>query len=328
MERLKSWRWSRLLDEDGIKRADCKEVKFSLIIFVIVFCAVVFVFNWYKVAFILTIAYALYVLGKICTSDAFYEIKDKKTKNYVKIYVYKSYNYKFPYNVYIKENNDLSVIAIDDYEWIICSDKSGWFTFVTNDIWYYLEGIETIMLGKRIGNIMFLDLHSSKMPMLKTLNSKGILNIIPIDEIFYDDDIDLPELEFFASDNTDYALIKIDNEYKLISTSYIPYGDKGMMFFSYERFKSVIFKEKGQTAIAVWDEKIKKYKILYRLINMIDDLKTFVEVKNNQLPGIGCIYKFGRKRKDLSEVYKGVIRGIDKEKRIIICEEGSTGYSY
>ena len=61
---------------------------------------------------------------------------------------------------------------------------------------------------------------------------------------------------------------------------------------------------------------------------MIDDLKTFVEVKNNQLPGIGCIYKFGRKRKDLSEVYKGVIRGIDRKKRIIICDEGSTGYSY
>ena len=72
-----------MLDEDGIKRADCKEVKFSLIIFVIVFCAVVFVFNWYKVAFILTIVYALYVLGKICTSDAFYEIKDKKISEFM-----------------------------------------------------------------------------------------------------------------------------------------------------------------------------------------------------------------------------------------------------
>ena len=327
MERIMSWRWSRLLDHDAIRRIDTREVKFSLAVYVIIFCFATFILHWHQTAFYLTIFYIFYILGNICTSDAFFNIKDPATKRYIKLYVYESFKPKFRYNLYIKDQKDISALIFDDFEWITRSNKAGWFIFLNNNKWYYQCGTKTILLGERIGRIMFIEKCDNQKIKLKLLSSDE-LKELTVDSIFYGKNIFIPELRDFDQENTDYALIKTDDKYKLLSTSYIYCGDKGMLFFSYERYKTVVFCEDKETIVVAWDDKNKEHKVIYKNINMIDDLQTIVEADNNQLPGKGRIYKFATKHKTLNVVYNGEIRKIDKEHRLIICEEGSTSYSY
>ncbi len=327
MERIKSWRWSRLLETEAIKRVDSKEVKISLVIFVATFCAVVFIFNWSHLAFYLTIFYLIYILGKICIADAFYEVEKKGTNDYVLLYVYKIKDNL--YNLYIKDHKDSFNLRMNNFEWIIHSNQNGWFILCYNDYWYYQDGTETVLLGKRIGKLMFITPHKNDKIMLKILRSKGCLISKIVDKIFYEQDImHIPELDFYSQDDTDYALIKQDGEYKLISTIYTSYGDKGILFFSYERYKSVIFIEDGKTVIATWNDKDKAYHIIYRKTNLVNSFQTFVDAKNNQLPTDCTIYKFGTRYKDISIIYKGQILGIDEEKRILFGETEKARFAY
>ena len=276
----------------------------------------------------------LYVIVRNLWQDAdhLFVFKKDDTNEKIKVFIYQFETKKLKYWLRVKNGKYEESLVVDEYEWIKLNNGKGVFIYSLDGVWFNLTDNKQL-LGKRAGKIMFveeIEIQSSVNCVVKIFNSSAELVYYYAQKAFYGKDkLRVPEFEDLDFDDRDYVLIKSDKQYKLISSSYQDFSDRGMSFVSTERFKSAIFVEDGKTVILVWDEKTSMMKSIYRKENAVDSLTLFVEPgsRKNVVMRNASLYEFNAKIKGLRVLYQGQIVSIDNALRTVYVDRGLS-FSY
>ena len=269
------------------------------------------------------------IFASFDVDERFWFVKED-TKTKIRISVYRAHSNNSLYRIDVKRGNECTIIGADEYEWLKFKNSRGFFIYKYHGVWYRLT-TRPELLGERIGKVMFVDKTSNyRICILDMRDKVDVSRFIRAGKAYYGEKgLNVPEMASLDAIDKDFVLIKDRSMYKLISSCYQKLGGDGSTYIAEERFKSAIFVEDGKTVVLVWDEKMERFKEIYRKKNPIDSLKLIIDVKcgNKKFIEKGIIYKFDTRTKVLRAFYQGRIFRIDHEKRQV-CVGTTIPYSY
>lgn len=330
MNKLKSCRFSRIVEKEAVMRAGNACMCFVISILMLVVGAIASSFSVVLVFGVISVVVFLVGLGKILLADDYFELKNFNKKGKVKIYVYEYNRADSRYQVYVECKDFTDILYVDRYEFFKIGDKRDWFIFALNEEWFCQYFDEIVALGKRVGRAIFVDKgKNDDFFRVNALSLKNEIKTYEADEYYYKkDEMRIPDLVENDDKKTDYMLIKVGLEYKLISSIHVWKKKREMMLAGVDKCASVVFRDGKETVVIVWDERINSYKEIYRVENAVLSLKYFVELQDKTVPGIGTICKFDKHKKCVSEVYRGQVIFIDVKNKVIYGKDDEDVFSY
>ena len=340
MSKIKSWRWSKLLDPPAYKRLVTHPE--WIMPFIISMMLLFFFYNDETLTFLPAInglcwlALALLIvsiLQTICCADDYYKIRLEK-KVIRKIYIYTS-------GFFTPHQTARIVIADKDYEiseeiephaytfhqW----DDFSSFIFCTKDNQYYYSSpvYEAELLGTPLSATAFYQTSGNRLVILDgygttTLDHAvfflGGVYIPPRAKQNIRHELTKEKVIPSGEYTQDYLITKHGKTYRVYGLSY----DKRPVCLSLI-IPTVIFKEGTQDVILKWIDN-KGYREFYRSRHSVKRSVSDVLVELTYPDGIGgTVRQFNERTNRLDLIYKGYFHAIDFDSGAII---GDNGFEY